>query len=82
MIEEMRFFKLFLLGIVLLAIVGGGVMWFMAGREAGPTITIHSPEKYIGRSTPLAVSIESPDGDWPEPSSASSRTARPSRCRT
>jgi murein DD-endopeptidase MepM/ murein hydrolase activator NlpD len=54
-----RFFKLFLVGIVLLAIAGAGVMYFMAGSEDGPTITIHSPEKYVGRSTPLAVSIAS-----------------------
>ena len=32
----MRFFKLFLLAVVLVAIVGAGVMYFMAGREAGP----------------------------------------------
>src|SRR4029453_14737741 len=31
----------------------------MAGNEDGPTITIHSPEKYVGRSTRLAVSIAS-----------------------
>ena len=55
----MRFFRLLILTVVLAAIVGGGVMWYMAGREDGPTITIHSPEKYIGRSTPLAVSIAS-----------------------
>ena len=55
----MRFFKLLLLAVVLIAIVGAGVMYYMAGNEAGPTITIHSPEKYVGRSTPLAVSIAS-----------------------
>jgi murein DD-endopeptidase MepM/ murein hydrolase activator NlpD len=55
-----RFFKLFLVGVVLLAIVGAGVMYFMSGSEDGPTITIHSPEKYVGRSTALAVSIASP----------------------
>jgi hypothetical protein len=55
----MRFFKLLLLAIVLVAIVGGGAMWYMAGSEDGPSITIHSPEKYVGRSTPLAVSIAS-----------------------
>ena len=34
-------------------------MYYMAGREAGPSITIHTPQKYIGRSTPLAVSFAS-----------------------
>jgi murein DD-endopeptidase MepM/ murein hydrolase activator NlpD len=56
----MRFFKLLLVGVVLLAVVGGGVMYYMAGREGGPTITIGSPEKFIGRSTPLSITVESP----------------------
>jgi murein DD-endopeptidase MepM/ murein hydrolase activator NlpD len=55
----MRFFRLLILSVVLAAIVGAGVMWYFAGREDGPTITIHSPEKYVGRSTPLAVSVGS-----------------------
>ena len=56
----MRFFKLFLAGIVLLALIGGSVMWYLAGREAGPTITINTPDKFIGRATPVSVTIESP----------------------
>ena len=55
----MRFFKLLLLAVILIAIAGAGGMWYMAGKEDGPTITIHSPDKYVGRSTPLAVSIAS-----------------------
>jgi murein DD-endopeptidase MepM/ murein hydrolase activator NlpD len=55
----MRFFKLLFLTLVLVAVAGGGAMWYLAGNEDGPTITIHSPEKYVGRSTPLAVSITS-----------------------
>lgn len=53
----MRFFKLILLTAVLLVIVGVGAGWFLARREAGPTITISSPQKYIGRSTPLAATV-------------------------
>ena len=56
----MRFFKLFGLTVVLLAVVGGGVMWYLAGREAGPSITIGSPEKFVGRSTPVSVTVEAP----------------------
>ena len=56
----MRFLKLFLFGIILLAVVGGGVMWYLAGREAGPAITIDSPDKFIGRATPINITIESP----------------------
>ena len=56
----MRLFKLFLVGVVLLAVIGGGVMYYMAGREPGPAITIGSPDKFIGRATPLAITVESP----------------------
>ena len=55
----MRFFKVFFLAVFLIAIAGAGAMWYMAGNEDGPTITIHSPDKYVGRSTPLAISIAS-----------------------
>ena len=54
----MRFLKLILLAAVLVVIVGGAVSWFLAGREDGPAITIVSPEKYVGRSTPFAATIE------------------------
>lgn len=54
----MRFFKLILLSVVLIVVVGGGAAWYLAGREAGPTITVSSPQKYIGRSTPLAAVVE------------------------
>lgn len=56
----MRYFKLILVAIVVLAAAGVGVMYAMAGREPGPSITIRTPEKYIGRATPMAVSIASP----------------------
>lgn len=55
----MRFFKLILIAAVLLAIAGGGAGWFLAGRQAGPSISIGSPQKYVGRSTPLNVTVES-----------------------
>ena len=58
----MRILKLFFWLIVIAVVVGGPVAWYLAGREAGPTITINSPDKYIGRSTPLSVTIESPTG--------------------
>src|SRR5688572_14823086 len=54
----MRFLKLILLAAVLLVVVGGAAGWFLAGREAGPTITISSPQKYVGRSTALSATVE------------------------
>ena len=56
----MRFFKLILLALILCAIAGVGVMWYLAGVEPGPTITVTTPEKFIGRATPLSITIESP----------------------
>ncbi len=56
----MRFFRLFLLALVLIAAAGGGAMWYLDGREAGPAITITSPEKFVGRATSVSVTIESP----------------------
>jgi murein DD-endopeptidase MepM/ murein hydrolase activator NlpD len=53
----MRFFKLILIAAFLIGIVVGGGAYYMAGREEGPSITIHSPQKYIGRATPVAVAI-------------------------
>lgn len=56
----MRFFKLILVGSILLVIVGTGVMYFRSGSEPGPTITINGPEKFIGRGTPFSITFESP----------------------
>jgi murein DD-endopeptidase MepM/ murein hydrolase activator NlpD len=54
----MRFLKLILLAAVLLVIVGGAAGWYLAGREPGPTITISSPQKFVGRSTALSATVE------------------------
>ncbi len=55
----MRFFRIALLLSIVLLIVGSALAWFRAGREAGPTITITSPTKVIGRSGTLEVTAES-----------------------
>ena len=54
----MRFLKLIFLATVLIVVVGGAAGWFLAGREEGPTITIAAPQKYIGRATAFAATIE------------------------
>jgi murein DD-endopeptidase MepM/ murein hydrolase activator NlpD len=56
----MRFIKLFLLAVVLIAIVGAGGMYYLAGREPGPAITINGPDKFVGRSTPVSITVDSP----------------------
>jgi murein DD-endopeptidase MepM/ murein hydrolase activator NlpD len=34
-------------------------MWYMAGREEGPVIIIGSPTRFVGRATPVSITIES-----------------------
>ncbi len=55
----MRLFRLMLLALVVLGVVGAGAGWYLAGREAGPSITIKSPEKYLGRAGTLDAVAES-----------------------
>ena len=55
----MRFIRNTFLAIILLGIIGAGVGWYLAGREAGPSITIKSPDKFIGRTGALDVVAES-----------------------
>jgi murein DD-endopeptidase MepM/ murein hydrolase activator NlpD len=55
----MRFIKLILFWGIVIALVGGGAAWFLAGREAGPSITIASPQKYVGRATAFSATVES-----------------------
>src|SRR6188472_4557224 len=56
----MRFVKLILLAAVLILIAGAGAMYFLSGREAGPTITVVTPDRFIGRATPVSIKIDSP----------------------
>ncbi len=55
----MRFFRLMLLALVVLGVVGAGAGWYLTGREAGPSITIKSPDKYLGRAGTLDAVAES-----------------------
>jgi murein DD-endopeptidase MepM/ murein hydrolase activator NlpD len=56
----MRFIKLLFLAVIVIAVSGAGGMWYLAGREAGPSITVNAPQKFIGRGTPFSITIESP----------------------
>jgi murein DD-endopeptidase MepM/ murein hydrolase activator NlpD len=52
-------------GLVLLLVlagVGGGVGWYLAGREPGPEIAITAPERYVGQKGSLSYTVETPDG--------------------
>jgi murein DD-endopeptidase MepM/ murein hydrolase activator NlpD len=47
-----------LLLVVLLAAAAG---WWWAGRAAGPVIAIRQPTRFVGRSTPLDVTVDAPE---------------------
>jgi murein DD-endopeptidase MepM/ murein hydrolase activator NlpD len=58
----MRFLaRAFFVLIVLAALAAGGA-YLYAGRLPGPAITIAKPDKFVGVSTPLEVSVNAPAG--------------------
>jgi murein DD-endopeptidase MepM/ murein hydrolase activator NlpD len=60
----MRALGKFFLFVVILALLVGGGAWFWAGRQAGPVIAIRQPEKFIGQTTSLELTVEAPDGQF------------------
>jgi murein DD-endopeptidase MepM/ murein hydrolase activator NlpD len=56
----MRFFRIVVFITVLLVLAGAVRGWFLAGREQGPSITVTSPDKFVGRAGTLQVTVESP----------------------
>ncbi len=60
----MRAFLKFLVFLLVLAIVVGGVAWFWAGRSAGPTVTIRQPGKFVGQNSSLELMAEAPEGKF------------------
>jgi murein DD-endopeptidase MepM/ murein hydrolase activator NlpD len=58
----MRSLLRFLAFLVIAALVAGAAAWVWAGRQAGPQVTIRQPEKFIGQTTSLELSVEAPDG--------------------
>jgi len=49
----MRFCKLIVVAIVVLTSTGVGLMYYLAGQQAGPAITIAAPARFIGRAPPI-----------------------------
>ncbi len=58
----MRTLIRFLGVVLLLAVVGLGGAWWWAGRAEGPTVDLTRPEKFIGRSTAVELSVQAPGG--------------------
>ena len=60
----MRAFVRFLVFLLVLTVLVGGVAWFWAGRSAGPTITIRQPGKFVGQNSSLELMAEAPEGKF------------------
>jgi Peptidase family M23 len=57
----------YLVGLVLLLLVAAGGAWVVAGRMTPPSIAIEKPEKFVGASTPLQITITAPDAPAMKP---------------
>jgi murein DD-endopeptidase MepM/ murein hydrolase activator NlpD len=49
--------------LVLVLVIAAGATFVIAGRAGGPTIEIAKPDKFLGLSTPLDVTIDAPKGE-------------------
>jgi murein DD-endopeptidase MepM/ murein hydrolase activator NlpD len=58
----MRAFMKFLVFLVVLAAISVGGAWVWAGRQAGPTIEIRQPGKFLGRNGSVELMVQAPDG--------------------
>src|SRR3954469_20865870 len=50
----------FLVGLVLVVLIGLGGAWIVAGRMPGPSIQFVHPEKFVGVSTPFEAVVGAP----------------------
>ena len=51
----------FLFALILIAVLGAGGAYVVAGRSAPPSISISKPEKFVGASTPMEVVVGAPE---------------------
>ncbi len=51
-----------LLGLLLAVLIALGLVWFLAGRAAGPAITLGAPTTVVGQRTPLKLDVHTPGG--------------------
>jgi murein DD-endopeptidase MepM/ murein hydrolase activator NlpD len=51
-----------LLALVLALLIAFGLVWFLAGRAAGPAITLNAPTTVVGQQTPLKIDVYAPGG--------------------
>lgn len=56
----MRFLVRALLLIIVLGAIGGGIGYYLAGREPGPAIAITAPERFVGQKGALVFTLDAP----------------------
>src|SRR5690349_10819040 len=54
----------YLLGLLLIAALAAGGAYVFAGRLPGPAIEIVKPEKFVGQTSTVEVTITSPGAQW------------------
>jgi murein DD-endopeptidase MepM/ murein hydrolase activator NlpD len=57
----------YLVGLVLILLLGAGGAFVVAGRATPPVITIEKPEKFVGIATPVEIAISAPDAPSMKP---------------
>jgi murein DD-endopeptidase MepM/ murein hydrolase activator NlpD len=60
----MRFLVRAILFLLVIAGLAYGGAYYVAGTQPGPAIEVRSPAKYVGQSTPLEFSVETPGGQF------------------
>ena len=48
--------------LIIALLAGAAGAWFVAGRQAPPAIQIATPQRFVGTSTPLEVTVAAPGG--------------------
>jgi len=64
MIRGMRVLLKFLLGVLVIGVIGLGGAWLWAGRMEGPTLEIRQPQKFVGQNTALELMAKAPNGQF------------------
>ena len=60
----MRAVLKFFVFLLFVALVGGAVAWFWAGRAGGPSIEIRQPGGHVGQASTLDMVVEAPGGTF------------------
>jgi murein DD-endopeptidase MepM/ murein hydrolase activator NlpD len=60
----MRFLVRVVLILLVLGLLVGGVAYYLAGSQPGPSVDLRSPDKYVGQNSQLEFFVEAPGGKF------------------